>query len=99
MIATAVVLVPLGLFAYRELRATAMARSLKVGDSFSVRVVNTNPYEDGFVFGGQVIATNGVYVQYVTDGGDTASTNIRDCYLFPNTCKVVVTKKQEKAAD
>ena len=93
LIATAVVLVPWGLFAYRELRATARARSLKVGDSFSVRMVTKNPYDSGFVFGGRITATNGVYVQYVTGDGDTASTNIRDCFLFPGTCQISVCGK------
>ena len=85
-------------FAQRELRATLKSRKIQVGDVFSVHMVSNNPYADDLMFGGTVTATNGVYLQYVTDDGDTMSTNIRDCYLFPNTCRVVVVRK-EKAAD
>ena len=88
-----------GVFAYHELQATVKAKRIEVGDDFCVRMKSKNPYSEEFVFGGTITATNGVYIQYVTDDGDTASTNIRDCYLFPKFTEVVVTKKQEKAAE
>ena len=88
-----------GVFVYHELQATVKAKRLDVGDIFNVRMKSKNPYSEDFVFGGTITATNGVYIQYVTSNGDTASTNIRDCYLFPRFTEVVVTKKQEKAAE
>ena len=95
-ITVAVVVGAFGFFAYRELHATVKARRIEVGDTFSVHWVNENPYDEDFMFGGTVIATNGVYIQYVDDDGDTLSTNIRDCYLFKNSCTVVVSKEKRK---
>lgn len=84
-----------GFLAYREIRATVRTNRIEAGDRFEVRLVSRNPYENDIVFSGTVIERSGSYILYVSDErGDTLSTNIRDCYLFPKVTEVKLIKKQ-----
>ena len=84
-----------GFLAYREIRATVRTNRIEAGDRFEVRHVSRNPYENDIVFSGTVIERSGSYILYVSDErGDTLSTNIRDCYLFPKVTEVKLIKKQ-----
>lgn len=76
----------------KEYAVTRKVKELSVGDTFTVRYVSENPYEDDMLFGGVIVAKSGNYIRYATFGGDTTSTNIRDVYRFPETFKITITK-------
>ena len=100
IITITIVMSVFGFFLWKDLSATIKTNRLQVGDVFSVRVRNDNPYRNDILFSGVIISKSGDYIQYIEPDGDTSSTNIRDAYRFPKTFEVVVYDKQkEKAAE
>lgn len=55
----------------------------EVGDKFETTIETKDPFRKPFTYRGTIIALQGDYVQFITENGDTSSTDFAyDCQKF-----------------
>lgn len=55
----------------------------EVGDRFETTMETKDPFDKPFTYRGTIIAIQGDYIQFISENGDTSSTNLTyDCENF-----------------